>query len=285
MPTRHHLWQDREPSRPRRSHYEGQQLSETARHGLKSFNDIRAGTTAGALAIGVLSAILAATPAASAQASKRSTTHSAYGLQLSIPDRWAVSYFQNCSIRTTGTLLIGAPTYLSNCTSIPADANVISIQPQPLNAVVPGTGEHLAVHGVKVISYSTGPKSSGGTTWVVPSKHVVLTATGPQSSAVLHTLAVATPRSISAPGMLRGSVYLVALMRTPITGPVSVTRVSSHGTGSIMIQAYDGQFWETLPPGIYLLTSHAGDAPCPAVRVTVQSGQPADAPEIDCKGE
>jgi hypothetical protein len=259
--------------------------NKTGGYDLKSLGRVRAGMRGYALALGVLTTVITATDGATAATPQRSIAHSAYGLQLSVPKFWSVAYFQNCPIRTVGTLLIGTPTYLSNCTLIPANANIVSMQRQQDKAIIPGPGKHLVIHGLGITSYSTGAGSSDRTTWVVPSKHVVLTATGPRSSAVLRTLAAATSRAVPAPGMLRGSVYLIALMRTPVTGPVSVSRLNSHGTGSTTVQAYDAQFWDTIPPGNYLLRGHAGDAPCPPVRVSVQSGQTTDAPEIDCQGE
>jgi len=238
-----------------------------------------------ALALGALMTVVGATAGAAAVTPQRSIAHSAYGLQLSVPEFWAVAYFQACPIRTVGTLLIGTPTYASNCTLIPANANIVSMQLQQSGEIIPGPGKHLVIHGLGVTSYSTGARSSGGATWVVPSKHVVLMATGPRSFAVLHTLANATSRADPAPGMLRGSEYLIALIPTPVSGPVSVTRRSSRGTGSTTVRAFDAQFWDAFPPGNYLLRGHAGNAPCPPVGVTVQSGQTTDAPEIDCQGE
>jgi hypothetical protein len=137
------------------------------------------------------------------------------------------------------------------------------------------------VNGLGVTSNSP----DGLLNWSTPSKNVVLTATGPRSSAVLHTLTVATSQAQAAPGVLKGSEYLVALMRTPVTGLVSVTRLDGHGPGLEATHAYDGQFSDTLPPGTYLLTGQDGDAPCPPVRVSIRSGQTIDVPEIDCQGE
>ena len=238
-----------------------------------------------ALVIAILTTVLTDTVGAAAATSQQSVAHSAYGLQLSIPRPWGVAYFQNCPTRAAGTLLIGIPASLSNCALIPVDANILSMQPRQAGMVLPGPSVHLVVHGLRIISYPAAAASSGATTWFVPSKQVVLTATGPGSSAVLRTLTIATSGAIPAPGMLRGSVYLIAQIRTPVTGPVSISRLRSRGVGSTTVQAYDAQFWHTFRPGKYLLTGHAGDAPCPPVRVTIQSGKTTDAPEIKCQGE
>ncbi len=252
---------------------------------LKPHRRVGTGIASYALALGALTTALVATASAEAVSPQGWVAHSAFGLQLSVPKFWGVAYFQNCPLRKSGTLLIGTPTYESFCANIPADANIISMLPEQSGSTLSGRVRHLVVHGLGVISYSTGAAASSQTQWVVPSNHVVLTATGAQSSAVLRTLTVATSRALPAPGMLRGSVYLIALMRTPVTGPVSVTRLGHHGSGSRTVQAYDAEFWDTFPPGNYLLTGHAGDAPCPPVGVTVRSGETTDAPEIDCQGE
>ncbi len=252
---------------------------------MKSLRRLGTGMAGCALASGVLTTPLVATAGAAAVPPQGWVAHSAYGLQLSVPKSWGVAYFQNCPLGKSGSLLIGTPAYESFCAAIPADANIISMQPQETGAVLSGRISHLIVHGLGVISYSTGAAPFSREAWVVPSRHVVLTATGAESSAVLRTLTAATSGALPAPGMLRGSVYLIALMRTPVTGPVSVTRLGSHGSGSTTVQAYDAQFWDTFPPGNYLLTGHAGDAPCLPVRVTVRSGESIDAPEIDCQGK
>lgn len=252
---------------------------------MKSLRRLGTGIAGCALAMGVLTTPLAATTSATEVPPQGWVDHSAYGLQLSVPKSWAVAYFQNCPLGKSGSLLIGTPAYERFCAAIPADANIISMQPQESGAVLSGRVSHLVVHGLGVISYSTGAAPFSKAAWVIASRHVVLTATGPESPAVLRTLTVAASGAIPAPGMLRGSVYLIALMRTPVTGPVSVTRLGSHGSGSTTVQAYDAQFWDTFPPGNYLLRGHAGDAPCPPVRVTVRSGETTDAPEIDCQGE
>jgi hypothetical protein len=238
-----------------------------------------------ALALVALTTPLIATAGAEAVPPQGWVAHSAFGLQLSVPKLWGVAYFQNCPLRKFGTLLIGTPADQSFCAHIPADANIISMLPQQSGSTLSGRVRHLVVHGLGVISYSTGAAPSSQTQWVVPSKQVVLTATGAQSSAVLRTLTIATSRALPAPGMLRGSVHLIGPTRTPVTGPVSVTRLGPHGSGSTTVEAYNAEFSDTFPPGNYLLTGHAGDAPCPPVVATVRSGETTDAPEIDCQGQ
>ena len=207
--------------------------------------------------------------------------HSAYGLQLSVPKAWVAAYFRNCPVRDAGTLLIGTPAHYSFCTEIPSDANIVTMQPETTEAVHATHVRRLMVHGLVVISYSTGVIVN----WAVPSKSVVLTAKGSESSGVLNTLSIATSRAHAAPGFVTGTEYVVALMRTPVTGPVSVKKLDSPRPDLQTVHAYDGQFSETLAPGTYLMTGQDGDAPCPPVRVIVASGRRTDVPEIDCRGE
>jgi hypothetical protein len=170
---------------------------------------------------------------------------------------------------------------------IPADADIVWMQPQGSIATGEFSGhvkQHLVVGGIDVTSYSVGDNPFRQSTWVVPSR-VVISAMGPESSAVLHTLTRATSRALPAPGVLRGSEYLIALGRTPVTGLVTVTRVRTHGSISTKVHAYDAAFWDTYPLGNYVLIGHAGDAPCTPVRVTVRSGETTVAPEIDCQSQ
>jgi hypothetical protein len=172
---------------------------------------------------------------------------------------------------TPGTLLIGTPAYYSFCTEVPSDANIVTKQPKQSEGVHATHVRRLVVHGLVVISYSTGNILN----WAVPSKSVVLTVTWPESSAVLNTLSVATSRAQTAPGFLKGSGYLVALVPTPVTGLVSVRRLDAPRPGPEPVNAYDGQFSDALAPGAYLITGQDGGAPCPPVKVIVtQGGRP-----------
>ena len=66
-----------------------------------------------ALALAVLTTALTPAVGEADATPQRSTAHSAFGLQLSVPSPWGVAYFQNCPTRAAGTLLIGTPAYLS----------------------------------------------------------------------------------------------------------------------------------------------------------------------------
>jgi hypothetical protein len=233
-----------------------------------------------------LAAMSSATPVGATIAKASTTPHgwvavSAYGLQLSVPKSWTVLYFKSCPGGDPGTLMIGTPTLFDVCGFDASDANVVTMQPGNSGAVRDAHEKQLVVHGLSVTSYSI--RSS--VTWEIGSKGVVITATGPRVSAVLHTLTLSTLRAQAAPGVLMGTEYLVALMRTPVTGPVSVARLDTHGPGLPAAQAFDGQFSDTLPPGRYRLTGHAGNAPCPSITASVQSGRTTNLPAIDCQGE
>jgi hypothetical protein len=224
-----------------------------------------------------------AIPAGAAIAKASPTTqgwvaHSAYGLQLSVPRSWRVLYFLDCP--GSGTLVIGTPSETPDQCAVPgADANIVTMQPGNLEGL-PGHEKRLVLHGLSVTSSSI----HGVVTWDVPSKSVVIIARGPKTWAVLHTLVLATSQAQAALGVLKGSEYLEALMKAPVTGLVSVTRLDTHGPGLPAAHAFFGQFSDTLPPGIYRLTGHDGNAPCPSITATVQSGRTTNIPAIDCQG-
>jgi hypothetical protein len=219
--------------------------------------------------------------AAARSAPKGWVVESAYGLQLSVPPSWTTAYFENCPHAGAGTLLIGTPSVDAFCAEAPRGTNLVTMQPAP-PASIGGTHQlELVIHGIRVKATSSGD----AVTWVVPDRNVVIAGTGPQSLAILRTLSAATSQARAAPGLLEGSMYLEALQQVPVTGPVSLTRVNAHGPALATVHAHDGHFSATLPPGTYLLRGHDGNAPCPSLSVTVQSGLPATAPPIDCQGE
>jgi hypothetical protein len=206
--------------------------------------------------------------------------HSAYGLQLSVPKSWGVAYFHNCPGAKAGTLLIGTPPLLSNCQNYPANTNIVTLQPEKSEAVI-GTHEHnFRFHGLPVVSYSVG----GNITWDFSSKNIVVTAQGPDSLRVLHTLTRATMHAEAAPGLLTGTEYLEALTQAPVTGPVSLSRVDARAPTQSVVQAYDAHFSGLLSPGVYRLTGHDGNVECPPVTAIVQSGRTSQAPAIYCQG-
>jgi hypothetical protein len=236
--------------------------------------------------LGPIAALLSGIPAEAAGATgglapRGWVAHSAYGLQISVPRSWATAYFADCPRRGPGTLLIGTPMATDFCAYIPAGTDIVTMQPEKSEAVLGSDEKNLVVHGLLVTSYSVG----GVLNWDVRSKDVVLTATGPRALAVLNTLAPATPHARAAPGILEGTEYLEAMEQTPVTGQVSLSFRDAKAQAPSTVHAYDGHFSATLAPGRYRLTGHAGDAPCPPVAATVESGQVRDIPAIDCQGE
>jgi hypothetical protein len=207
--------------------------------------------------------------------------HSAYGLQLAVPRSWTVEYFQGCAHSGPGTLLIGTPSTSENCPFIPLDTNIVWMQPYTSQAAPVGQVNNLVVHGLHVSSYSGGDKVH----WAVPSRHTLIIAEGSESSAVLHTLRLATPRAQPAPGVVNGTEYLGVVGVNPVTGFVSVTRLDAHGPGLPAVHAYDGRFSDTLPPGRYQLAGQAGNAQCTPITAVVQSGTSSETPEIYCTGK
>jgi hypothetical protein len=206
---------------------------------------------------------------------------SAYGVQLSVPPSWKTAYFQNCPYSGSGTLLIGTPSGYDNCAEISERANVVTMQPTGGTAIRGARPMELVVHGIRVTSTS----KDGSYIWALRDRDVVLTTTGPRSLAVLRTLSLATSRAHAAPGMLKGTLYLIALRTVPVTNLVSVTRLDAHGPPLPALRALDGQFSTTLPPGRYRLNGHDGNAPCPPLFVRVRSGVSTTAPPIDCQGD
>ena len=79
-----------------------------------------------------------------------------------------------------------------------------------------------------------------------------------------------------------GSERLEALLRTPVSGPVTVDPPSG---AAFKVEAIDGLFAFTGQPGRYRLTGHDGNSSCAPVSVTVVSGETTPAPPIQCQGD
>jgi hypothetical protein len=226
---------------------------------------------------------LAAMPAeaTTAKVNPPGRAYSAYGLQLSIPKSWTPEYFENCPHHGVGTLIIGTPLAIGDCALYSQSTDIVTMQPEKSGAVEGTQEKNFVVHGLHVTSYLVG----GTLNWDVRSEDVVISATGPGSMRVLRTLTTASSRAHAAPGILEGSEYLEALERVSVTGLVSVLRLDAHGPTLPAVHVYDGQFSATLSPGRYRLTGHDGNAPCPRVTATVQSGQASSIPSIECQGD
>jgi len=137
----------------------------------------------------------------------------------------------------------------------------------------------MSVNGLHLLSSTY----NGTTTWYVSSAHVFVSGRGPASAAVLRTLAKAKPGASRAPGIGKGSAYLVALSRIPISGPIQVRSVATGRT--ITVQLMGGQFSFEGAPGRYVVTGSDGNAPCAPVHVSLTSGTYSTWPPFVCQGE
>ena len=223
------------------------------------------------------------TPAATPSVPSGWVAHSAYGLQLAAPRTWSVQVFGQCPDGSRpGTLFIGTPPYAVFCPEYGSTTTQVTMyrsadRPPPTGRLQ-GSTHILRVHGLSV----TSSRTDAGLLWTISSMHVTITGSGPNALPIMQSLAPATRRASPAIGKVTGSEYLEALVRAPVSGPVRVRPPS--GT-PFEVEAVDGQFSFTGPPGTYLLTGHDGNVSCPPVSVTVHSGESATALPIQCNGD
>jgi uncharacterized protein (DUF983 family) len=205
--------------------------------------------------------------------------HSAYGLQLSVPKSWSVEVFGQCPKGGPGTLFIGTTQFVDNCPAYGWNATQVDMyRPDALSALRPLNERSIRVHGLLVRS----SKNHSDMLWIVPSRNVVISGSGPKAQAIMKTLTLATRHANPASGMVSGSEYVEAIEQMPVTGPVTVTMPVSGK--KITVTAFYGRFWFSGTPGRYVLNGHAGIAPCPPVSVTILSGEKVNAPPIRCQG-
>jgi hypothetical protein len=201
--------------------------------------------------------------------------HSAYGIQVSIPNSWKVRYFSPCP--RTDTLNIGAADYGLNCPNdgggswVEIDATLPDVSPPTGNVV-------FRVNRLRVAPQS----ALGVRDWFVLSKRVYVSGSGPKALDVMRTLSVASRRAISAPSIVTGHEYLEAVMQVPVSGSVTLTTLKSHKTRTL--DTIDGTWWAMLSPGLYAATGHDGDAVCSPVKFAVPSGLRVAGPTIRCQG-
>lgn len=211
--------------------------------------------------------------------------HSAYGLQLSVPKSWAVTYFVcNCpDTLKPGTLSV-ASSFVCNCPATPQTTNQVTItyvaQP-PTAASDPPAHMITPIHGIQVLQLSHQPFNN----WVVGG-HVVISGSGPNGLAVMRSLARATPQALPAPGFINGTALSGGLQPVPITTAIQYTRVAQpeHRTPVRSVQTLDGEYSATLSPGTYRFSAVSAGASCQAVTVGVLSGRTTTAPTITCPG-
>jgi hypothetical protein len=217
---------------------------------------------------------------------------SAYGVQLSVPASWSVRDFGQCPDGSRpGTLFIGTSRFVDMCPEYGLGHTQVAIYDSAIadgdNSSLPMTGSEI-INGIRVDKFRTGE----GSLWVVVSKHVTITGSGPNALSVMHSLAPASPDAHPAAGIVQGSAYLEALQKVPITGTIEYQRIGQQSTASALpptntpspIPVFDGQYSAVLPAGRYRFSTGAGSATCTAVSVTVLSGLTVTAPTITCSG-
>lgn len=203
--------------------------------------------------------------------------HSAYGLQLAAPRPWSVQVFGQCPASKAGTLFIGTSQFATFCPAYDSNTNQVDMF-KTSGHPIEGATQRIQVHGLAVIS----SHSRTGVSWVVPSKQVTITGSGPKALSIMQTLALATRSASPAIGKVIGTESLEALVRRQVTGPVTVRSPSGS---TFHVEAIAGVFYFNGEPGRYLLTGHDGNVVCPVVSVTVVSGETITAPPIQCQGE
>jgi hypothetical protein len=217
--------------------------------------------------------------------------HSAYGVQVSVPKSWKVVYFPGCpSYQRPGVLTIGVSAAPFFCPAYipPGSSKSVSLSlttgADPMNTGLhPPTVRTIRVHGLTVETQTVGHGTNQASTiWYVPSRSATLTGLGRGVLQVMQTLSVATSRAVAAPGNVTGSLDLETLQQQPVSGPVTVT---DSRTGNVLaVDAVDGQYSFSGPPGAYAIQGHADSARCPLLTVTVRSGESITAPTILCQG-
>jgi hypothetical protein len=219
-------------------------------------------------------------PVGASTAPPGSIAHSAYGLQLSVPMNWSVQVFGVCPDgQKPGTLFIGPPPFGADCPEFGSNSNLVSIiRSDALPANLPTSQRQIRVHGLSVLSSKTGTSYL----WIIPSRNVTVTGSGPKALAVMQSLSPATRRATPATGKVSGTEYLEAAMQVPVSGSITVTMSASGKT--FKVNAIAGVFWFFGAPGKYLLAGQDGNVMCPPVAITLVSGESVNAPPIRCDG-
>lgn len=215
--------------------------------------------------------------------SNRDTTtgwqaHSAYGLQISTPASWKVSFFPGCPYAGhPGVLDIGRSDVAYFCPFSAGPGALVSIYEGSAGAWL-STPRATSVNGIRLLSATY----DGTTTWFVPSAHVYVSGMGPGSAAVLHTLRKATPDASKAPGIGKGSAFLEALIQVPTSGTATVRNLESGRRTTV--QFVNGQFSFEGAPGSYKVTVTSGNTPCAPITASIVSGTYTTWPPIRCQG-
>jgi hypothetical protein len=113
-----------------------------------------------------------------------------YGkIVIAAPSNWAVKHGTNCpNAPAPGALLLGLPAVLSYCAEYQYPKSVVTVSHLNSNGTttsVPGGQQPVIINGIPVY---LGFGSPATLQWTVPSLNIQITATGPNSSRVAHTL-------------------------------------------------------------------------------------------------
>jgi hypothetical protein len=87
-----------------------------------------------------------------------------------------------------------------------------------LSLVLPASQHSLRVHSLSVLASKTGTDIL----WIVPSRMVTITGSGPKSLVIMQTLARATRRATPATGQVNGTEYSGGPQQVTVSGPVTV---------------------------------------------------------------
>jgi len=206
--------------------------------------------------------------------------YSAYGLQLTVPRSWSVSYFPPCPRSgLNGSLAIGAASVTYVCQGDVRTGPSVAMYAGPAPQAWTDAPQHVTINGINALKSG----SAGSSLLYVPMARAFILARGPGSDGVVATLRRATPGAIKAPGIGLGTEYLEALQRMPVSGPVTVENTATGRT--VTVPAVNGQFSFAGQPGRYRITGNAGNAPCPPLTVSLTSGRYSTWPSIQCQGE
>jgi hypothetical protein len=208
--------------------------------------------------------------------------HSAYGLQIATPRAWSVQVFGQCPNGSKpGTLFIGTSQFVDLCPEYGSNTTQVDMIKTDASssgsARSTGPTHVIWVHGLSVTSSQT----DAGVRWVIPSKQVTITGSGPEALSIMQSLAPATRAASPTTGLVTGTEYVEAIIQVPVSGRVTV----SEGDGAFPVASVHGHFSFAALPGRYVLTGQAGNAFCPSVSVTVISGERTTAPPIRCQGD
>jgi len=209
-------------------------------------------------------------------------TYSAYGIQLSVPKSWAVSFFPGCPVSATEPgLLTIAPSHAGiGCPAAPEHRPVAKVTLDTYSGTVGDVQqEPRTVNGVPVIAVALGDRTS--TQWFIPSAHASIIGTGRGARNVLNTLTRATRNAVEVPGMALGSASS-GLASVPLTGTLGVKNLNTGKVSAVRV--LNGQYRFTGSPGRYTVTGSVDHAQCTSGSVSLISGRYSTVQPIFCGG-